>query len=191
MSNALVTDQLNVSTVSPCCCCTPSHEQFFKVYSIVLFVLLGLQLASECVNFGLSETGILSFIVSLLISGLMMGFGVAGYLQYKKDGNFGNSYSYCFALTDYIFSWIMAVLLVLSDVYLIAVGTKGLMEIMDSSNSDLDPTHLFVGALVYLNVIMLPLVLYILYLSYLYFKVISAKKSEMKGESELKEEIAA
>ena len=185
MSEPQVTEQLKVSTVTPCCCCKPSHEQFFKVFSIILIVFLGIQMVCAGIGFGSGESGILSFIISLLVNGLLLGFIITGYVQYQKDGNYGNIYSYCYALTDYIFSWVFVALLILTSIFLIAIGASGMMEIVDSTdhNLDLDPMFLYAGCLIYLNLVMLPVSLYMLYLSYLYFSVISKKKREMKDEN--------
>ena len=185
MNEPHVTEHLKVSTVTPCCCCKPSHEQFYKVYTIILIVFLGIQMVGAGIHFGSGEDAIFTFIINLLVNGLLLGFIITGYSHYQTDGNYGNTYSYCYALTVYICSWVAVVLLILTSIFLIAVGASGMMDMVDSTyqNLDQDPMFLYTGCLVFLNIIILPASLYMLYLSYLYCSVISKKKREIKDEN--------
>ena len=144
---------------------------------------MGIEALNHLVSFGKGSISLLDLSIYFIITGIILYYAVKGFVEYKKTGNYGNSYSYCFAMTEYVLTWIAVAIILIVDIALLVFGPIVVLEASGDKyigENVSDEGMALVFVLIFLNVFVLPIVLYIQYLNYLYLKVISVKKGEIK-----------
>ena len=162
-------------SVKPVFCCSVSPEGFFKFYTIFLIATYGLDfLGTILFSFKSSPLvgifGLASDVPMLILASI-------AYSKYDDTGNYGQGLHYCYAITVLVFAGLALVAVAMTPVFILAFGV--LNNVKDTLTQE-NTKYFWMGLSLY-TIVVVPLSFYNAYLGYLYFSVISWKRSEGKG----------
>ena len=152
------------------CCCPSNQESYFKGFSIFQFIILIYHICLYSYRvynefnwyFLLNLTQWIFQIILLSI----------GFYIYKKDGNYGNNWSFVYSIFTMMVSGIYTVISISVLTWMIILGT-------DESSIDINLGAAYiVGWIIALSLLMG----YFLYLSVIYFFVVVAKRENVEEE---------
>ena len=161
----------------PCCCYEMEYETYYKCFTLVCFVGIVVNIINSFILFAIT---FLSFI-SLFFNLILMAFLGMGYYKYKKTRNYGNSMSYCFALTLHTCAWISLVFAAIAFVAIAIFGTVIFERIGFASYTSFRGSILAGIALV-----LLPFNVFWLYWTYCYLSVIKEGRTEHLHAEEMR-----
>ena len=176
--------KVSSGSVRPLFCFKVSPEGYFRFYTILLLVMTSINiLGSSLLSFGPHP---IPGISQILFDIVFLSLAAVSFSKYDDTGNYGQDLHYCFSITILVFSIISVVASALVPVFLFIFGlgdfAAGWLDLKGR-------VTLWIILVIYL-VIIIPILSFNCYLSYLYKKVITWKRNQIQKEKQHQRDIA-
>ena len=168
---------VDLPSVKPCfCCCKVEKETYYDVFSMVIFIFIILDIFLTVVEFFEGKDGILITSLVVISDLAVLTLGIFSYVKYKNTQNYSSTWGFVFAIIINLASWVAmlssVVMFTLSMVFDIDI------ERMKGRDDVKSERHFLLLMLGFYCVIM-PWMCYLVYLTFLYVKVIYDKRREL------------
>ena len=175
---------IDLPSVKPCfCCCKVEKETYYDVFSMVLFIFIILDIFITVVEFFEGKDGIPITSLVLISDIAVLTLGIFSYVRYKNTQDYSSTWGFVFAIIMNVASWVAMI----SSVVMFTLSMVFDMDIKRmKGRDDVKSERHFLLLMLGFYCVITPWMCYLVYLTFLYVKVVYDKRREL---ATLKEEL--